>query len=421
MNKTPSLARSRSSAFSPRRRAATGMERTRRTPAGPAAASGADPARRRRAGEGRRGGRWRARRRGDRRGDQGRHRAIAADDHRGRQPALRRIGHVASRESPGASAPSPFQEGQRVTKGTPLVQARCRDHRRPSVQQARANLTLAKSKFDRAVDLAKRNFISGQAKDEAENNLKVAEAVAAARRGASSPRPTSARRSPASSACGSVSVGDYVKEGADLVNLEADRSAQGRLSRAGDLSAPGAGRASRSKIALDALPGKTYDGTVRRGESADRRGGPLDRHPRPGAQPGHRAAPGHVRAREAHHRATSATRWCVPEQALVPQGTEQFVFKVVDGKVDARQGRDRPASRRQGGDPQRRDGRRHRSSRRASCKLRDGLAVQGAPDRLRAEPAKARRRPRPSSERCRRPSGLRDPGQRRRPRRAPKS
>jgi membrane fusion protein (multidrug efflux system) len=69
-----------------------------------------------------------------------------------------------------------FSEGQRVAKGATLVRLD------PSIneadtQQARANLKLAKSKFDRATDLAKSNFISGQAKDEAENNLRVAEAA----------------------------------------------------------------------------------------------------------------------------------------------------------------------------------------------------------------------------------------------------
>ena len=88
------------------------------------------------------------------------------------------------------------------------------------VQQARANLTLAKSKFDRSVDLAKSNFISGQAKDEAENNLKVAEAALQTRRGSRSPRWT--LRAPFNGVIGlrSVSLGDYVKEGADIVNLE---------------------------------------------------------------------------------------------------------------------------------------------------------------------------------------------------------
>ena len=70
-----------------------------------------------------------------------------------------------------------FQEGQPVAKGAMLVRL---DPAVPlaEAQQARANLVLAKTKWDRAIDLAKSNFISGQAKDEAENNYKVAEASA---------------------------------------------------------------------------------------------------------------------------------------------------------------------------------------------------------------------------------------------------
>ena len=69
-----------------------------------------------------------------------------------------------------------FREGQPVTKGAVLIRLDpvVND---AEVQQARANMTLAKSKYDRSVDLAKQNFISSQAKDEAENNLKVAEAA----------------------------------------------------------------------------------------------------------------------------------------------------------------------------------------------------------------------------------------------------
>src|SRR5947209_294649 len=60
-----------------------------------------------------------------------------------------------------------FQEGQRVTKGATLVRLDPAIND-AEVQQARANFKLAQSKYDRAVDLAKSNFISGQAKDEAE-------------------------------------------------------------------------------------------------------------------------------------------------------------------------------------------------------------------------------------------------------------
>src|SRR5438270_918601 len=68
-----------------------------------------------------------------------------------------------------------FKEGERVPRGATLVRLDPAVNQ-AEVQQGRANLKLAKSKYDRAVDLAKSNFISGQARDEAENNLRVAEA-----------------------------------------------------------------------------------------------------------------------------------------------------------------------------------------------------------------------------------------------------
>jgi membrane fusion protein (multidrug efflux system) len=46
-----------------------------------------------------------------------------------------------------------------------------------ALQHTRANFTLAQAKYDRTLDLAACNFISGQAKDEAKNKLRVAQAV----------------------------------------------------------------------------------------------------------------------------------------------------------------------------------------------------------------------------------------------------
>src|SRR5262249_19574766 len=111
-----------------------------------------------------------------------------------------------------------FQEGQRVTKGVKLVQL---DAAVPQaeVEQARANLTLAETKFNRAGDLPKSNFISRQAKAGADNNLKIAEASLQL---AEAKLAKMTIVAPFSGIIGlrSVSSGDYVKEGADLVNLE---------------------------------------------------------------------------------------------------------------------------------------------------------------------------------------------------------
>ena len=133
-----------------------------------------------------------------------------------------------------------FKEGQPVAKGSMLVRL---DPAVPEAeaQQARANLVLAKTKFVRAVDLAKSNFISGQAKDEAENNFKVAEASLQL---AEAKLAKMDLRAPFSGVIGlrSVSVGDYVKGRRGSRQSRVDRPAESRFPRTGDLHAPGAGR-----------------------------------------------------------------------------------------------------------------------------------------------------------------------------------
>jgi len=232
-------------------------------------------------------------------------------------------------ESAGRISAITFQEGQRVAKGVPLVTL---DPAIPraELEQARANYVLAKQKFDRAVDLAKRSFISGQAKDEAENNVKVAEASVQL---AEAKLAKTDIRAPFAGIIGlrSVSVGDYVKEGADLVNLEAidplkvDFRVPETYLRQVQVGQP-------LQITLDAMPGKTYEGKVSAvnplidaaGRSIVIRAqvGNQDTTLRPG-----------MFARVRLITRSERDAMVLPEEALVPQGTEQFVFRVNDGKV----------------------------------------------------------------------------------------
>ncbi len=222
-----------------------------------------------------------------------------------------------------------FQEGQPVAKGAMLVRL---DPAVPQAeaQQARANLVLAKTKWDRAVDLAKSNFISGQAKDEAENNYKVAEASAQL---AEAKLAKMDLRAPFSGVIGlrSVSVGDYVKEGADLVNLESidplkvDFRVPEIYMRQVKVGQP-------LQVQLDALPGRTFEGKVfavnplidAAGRSVVIRA--MVRNPDTSLRPGMFA-----RVRLITRDAQDAL--VLPEQALVPQGDQQFVFRIVDGKA----------------------------------------------------------------------------------------
>jgi len=198
------------------------------------------------------------------------------------------------------------------------------------VEQAKANLTLAKSKFDRAVDLAQRNYISGQAKDEAENNLRVAEAALQL---AQAKLAKTDIRAPFSGIIGlrSVSVGDYVKEGADLVNLESIDPLKVDF-RVPEIYLRQVQPGQSLTITLDAMPGNGYDGkVVAVNPLVDAAGRAIviraqvsnrDQTLRPG-----------MFARVRLITRDQSDAMVVPEQALVPQGAEQYVYKVVDSKA----------------------------------------------------------------------------------------
>ena len=269
-----------------------------------------------------------------------------------------------------------FQEGQRVTKGETLVtlDPAIND---AEVQQARANLTLAKSKFDRSVDLAKSNFISGQAKDEAENNLKVAQAALTL---AEAKLAKTTIKAPFSGIIGlrSVSVGDYVKEGADMVNLESIDPLKVDL-KVPEMFLQQIKVGQSLSVTLDAMAGKSYEGRVIAvNPLLDAAGRAVviraqvrnqDTSLRPGM---------FARVRLVTKESKNAT--VVPEQSLVPLGEEQFVFKVVDGKalrqkVEIGQRRDGKAEVVQGVAPD------DMIVTAGQLKLRDGVAVRiaGAP------------------------------------------
>ena len=222
-----------------------------------------------------------------------------------------------------------FREGGRVAKGAPLVKLD------PSVsqaelQQAQANMTLAKAKYDRAIDLQGRGFISGQARDEAENNLKVAEAALALARAKLAKLSIEA---PFSGIIGlrSVSVGDYVKEGADMVNLEAIDPLKVDF-RVPEIYLSQVRVGQSMQMTLDAVPGKTYEGKVIAiNPLVDTAGRAVviraqvrnqDTTLRPGM---------FARVRLLTRETQEAL--VVPEQAIVPQGDEWFVYRVVDGKA----------------------------------------------------------------------------------------
>jgi membrane fusion protein (multidrug efflux system) len=223
-----------------------------------------------------------------------------------------------------------FQEGQRVPKGAALVRLDPAINQ-AEVQQAQANLTLARAKYERANELQGKGFISGQAKDEAENNLKVAEAALAL---ANARLAKTEIKAPFSGVIGlrSVSVGDYVKEGADMVNLESIDALKVDF-RVPEVYLRQVAVGQTLKVTLDALPGKAYDGKVFAiNPLVDAAGRAMviraqvkntDTALRPGM---------FARVRLITQATDDAL--VLPEQALVPQGDDQYVYRVVDGKAN---------------------------------------------------------------------------------------
>ena len=232
-------------------------------------------------------------------------------------------------EVAGRVAQINFREGERVTKGQPLI--RLDDSvQRADLAKARANLTLSKTKFDRSVGLLNQGFLSGQAKDEAENVYKVAQAEVALMEARIAKMTIHA---PFSGTIGLrlVSLGDYVKEGQDLVNLESldplkvdFRVPETALSQVRD--------GQTLQITLDALPDKAYDGRVYAiNPLIDANGRSIVIRAQVPNKDG-RLRPG-MFARVRLFTSGVRDTMLVPEESLFPVGDDKYVYKVVDGKA----------------------------------------------------------------------------------------
>ncbi len=232
-------------------------------------------------------------------------------------------------EQSGRVAKLNFTEGQPVKKGQLLVQL---DDgvTRAELGQANANLKLAKAKFDRAVELNEKKFISGQAKDEADNALRVAEAAVKlieARLGRFN------IEAPFSGTVGlrTASVGDYIKDGQDIVNLEKTDPIKVDF-KVPELLQSKVRVGQSLAVTLDAIPGKPFVGTVfavnPQLDTAGRAVVLRAQMPnRDGAlKPG-------MFARVRLTLSDIGETIVVPEQAVAMQGEDQVMFKVVDGRA----------------------------------------------------------------------------------------
>jgi membrane fusion protein (multidrug efflux system) len=232
-------------------------------------------------------------------------------------------------EIPGRVAEIHFREGERVTKNQLLV--RIDDSvQKADTNRASANLVLQKSKHDRALDLRNKGFISTQAKDEAENQLKVAEADAESMRARLAKMEI---RAPFSGTVGlrSVSVGDYVKEGQDMVNLEAVDPLKVDF-RVPEVYLAHVRNGQTLQLTVDAIAGKSWDGqVVAINPLLDANGRSIvvrARVPNGGGA----LRPG-MFARVMLFTSDMKDSVMVPEESLFPVGDEKYVYRVVDGKA----------------------------------------------------------------------------------------
>jgi membrane fusion protein (multidrug efflux system) len=232
-------------------------------------------------------------------------------------------------EVAGRIAEITFREGERVTSGQVLI--RLDDSvQKADLERARANLTLSKSKYDRAVDLRSRGFISSQATDEAENTFKVAQAdaeLAAARLAKTE------IRAPFAGTIGlrSVSVGDYVKEGQDIVNLEAIDPLKVDF-RVPEVFLGQVRTAQVLQITMDALPDRTWPGKVFAiNPLVDANGRSIVVRANVPNSDG-RLRPG-MFARVRLLTSELRDSLMIPEESLFPVGDDKYVYKVVDGRA----------------------------------------------------------------------------------------
>jgi membrane fusion protein, multidrug efflux system len=252
------------------------------------------------------------------------------------QDDLTAVGSLLSNESvmlrpevAGRVMKLPFPESSPVKKGSVLVVLDA-STQQAELAQASAQLALNRANYERAEELLKKSFISGKARDEAlaalrinEANVQLLEArLAKTRIVAPFDATTGMRR---------VAVGDYVKEGQDLMGLE-DLSALKVDFRVPEHVAGRVRLGQNVELTADAAPGRTFVARIVTIDPVvDQAGRALGVRARMDNPPGTLRPGMFARVRLILAERSSAL---IPEEALVPGGAEQYVFRIVEGKAE---------------------------------------------------------------------------------------
>lgn len=220
-----------------------------------------------------------------------------------------------------------FRDGERVRRGQLLVQL---DDELPKaqVQQAQAELSIVQANHKRNQELVAQGFISQRSVDESAAALQVAQAKLSLAK-AQADRLRIVAPFDGTTGIRNVHVGDYLKDGTDIVNLE-DIDAILVDFRLPERYQTRIRTGQTAFVNVDALPGQRFEARVQaidplvdaNGRSVSVRACIDNR--RQELRPGMFARVTAVFGERDNARV-------VPEEALVPQGGKQYVIKLVDG------------------------------------------------------------------------------------------
>lgn len=220
-----------------------------------------------------------------------------------------------------------FKDGERVKKGQLLVQFDDQ-LQLAQVKQSQAELSIAQANHKRNQELVAQNFISKRSVDESAANLEVAQAKLSLSQATASRLKIIA---PFDGMTGirTVNVGDYLKDGGDIVNIE-DIAAVFVDFRLPERFQSKVKKGQMAQVDMDALPGRKFTAVIQAIDPL------LDTN---GRSVGVRACidnrqnqlrPGmFARVNTVFSEREKAI--VVPEEAIVPQAGKQFVIKLLDG------------------------------------------------------------------------------------------
>ena len=226
-----------------------------------------------------------------------------------------------------------FSDGQRVRKGQLMVQFEDQ-LQQAQVAQARAELSIAEANHKRNQELVAQNFISQRSLDESSAALEVSRAKLSLAQ-ATLQRLQVLAPFDGITGLKQINVGDYLKDGADMVNVE-DIDAVLLDFRLPERFQARVRAGQKAQLTVDALPGRPFTAIVQavdplieaNGRSVGVRGCIDNRQLQ--LRPG-------MFARVNAVFGSRENALVIPEEAIIPQGGRTFVVKVVAGdKPDVR-------------------------------------------------------------------------------------